>query len=139
MGSLCLRSKNTGTRRHKEGRTPIRPVHAKPMKSAPPSLIGTSWTSADRSPPLRAKPMKCAPPSLIGASWTPADRSPPLRAKPMESAPQSPIGTPRAQGGADSDPPRPCEANEKRFAFIHSHPMHIGSLKLDKPTGLHSV
>jgi hypothetical protein len=40
--------------RHKEGRTPIRPVHAKPMKSAPQSPIGTPWASADRSPPLRA-------------------------------------------------------------------------------------
>jgi hypothetical protein len=36
------------------GDTPIRPAHGRTMESASPSLIGPSWTSADRSPPLRA-------------------------------------------------------------------------------------
>lgn len=38
----------------RKGYTPIRPAHGRPMKSFSHSLIGTSWTSAERSPPLRA-------------------------------------------------------------------------------------
>jgi hypothetical protein len=36
----------------KEGRYPIALAHVGTMGSASPSLIGSPWTSADRSPPL---------------------------------------------------------------------------------------
>ena len=48
----------------RRGDTPIRPAHEKPMERAPPSLIGISWTSAERSPPLlHARQIHGFPPS----------------------------------------------------------------------------
>jgi len=56
---------------------PIRPVHARPMESAPQSLIGAPWPRRGDTPirPVHARPMESASQSLIDASWASADRN----------------------------------------------------------------